>query len=455
MISLLKPAPAAPPLPPDRVDSVYRQLRWQVFTGIFLGYAAFYLVRNNFALAMPAILKAHPEYSKVQLGWAMTGLLTAYGFSKFFMGSVSDRSNPRWFMALGLLLTSAVTFAFGTIPGVYSSLFVIVALQTLNGWCNGMGWPPCGKTMVHWWSTKERGRTVSSWNVAHNVGGALIAVFATWAVGYFGDWRATFYFNAVIAAAVAGVVLLLVRDTPQSCGLPPIERFKNDYPPNYSAEHERTFTFKEIFLTYVLNNRYLWAIAIANAFVYFVRYGVSNWIPTYLQTAKGFNFKESGLAWTAFELAGIPGTILCGWLSDKVFKARRAPATILFMGLTLGGLVVYGLNGKGPLWIDIASLIAIGFFIYGPIMMIGLHALDLVPKKAAGTAAGFTGLFGYFLGSAPSGAGVGWIEVHFGWTGVFSTMIVCCVLTMVFSALTLGHRATSSEGAKGAGGPNR
>ena len=195
--------------------------------------------------------------------------------------------------------------------------------------------------------------------------------------------------------------------------------------------------------------------AIANAFVYFVRYGVSNWIPTYLQTAKGFNFKESGLAWTAFELAGIPGTILCGWLSDKVFKARRAPATILFMGLTLGGLVVYGLNGKGPLWIDIASLIAIGFFIYGPIMMIGLHALDLVPKKAAGTAAGFTGLFGYFLGSAPSGAGVGWIEVHFGWTGVFSTMIVCCVLTMVFSALTLGHRATSSEGAKGAGGLNR
>lgn len=445
MIGFLKPAEPAPPLPAERVDADYRRLRWQVFAGIFVGYAAFYLVRNNFSLAMPAILKAHPEYSKSDLGWAMTGLLTAYGISKFVMGSVSDRSNPRWFMALGLLLTSAVTFAFGVIPAIYGSLFLIVALQSLNGWFNGMGWPPCGKTMVHWWSTKERGQIVSIWNVAHNVGGALIAYIAVRAVGLFDDWHATFYANAAIAAAVAAFIVLTLRDTPQSCGLPPIEQHKNDYPADYSASHERTFTFKEIFLTYVLNNKFLWAIAIANAFVYFVRYGVVNWIPTYLQTAKGFNFKESGMAWTAFELAGIPGTILCGWMSDKLFKARRAPATILFMALTLAGLIVYGMNRHGPLWIDVASLIAIGFFVYGPIMMIGLHALDLVPKKAAGTAAGFTGLFGYFLGSAPSGWGVGKIADKWDWSGVFVALVISCVIAMAFSALTLGHRTTSES----------
>jgi MFS transporter, OPA family, glycerol-3-phosphate transporter len=444
VISLLKPAPVAPSRPAAEVDRDYRRLRWQVFTGIFVGYAAFYLVRNNFALAMPAILKAHPEYTKTQLGWSMTGLQTAYGISKFIMGSVSDRSNPRWFMAIGLLLTSAVTFLFGVMPALYGSLFLIIALQTLNGWFNGMGWPPSGKTMVHWWATKERGRIVSLWNTAHNVGGAAIAFFATWAVAQFNDWGATFYFNAAIAAAIAFVIAALVRDTPQSCGLPPIEEYKNDYPPGYSTQHERTFTFKEIFLEYVLNNKFLWAIAVANAFVYFVRYGVVNWIPTYLQLAKSYNFKESGMAWSAFELAGIPGTILCGWLSDRFFKARRAPATILFMVLTLAGLIVYALNRHGPKWIDIAALTAMGFFIYGPIMMIGLHALDLVPKKAAGTAAGFTGFFGYFLGSAPSGAGVGWIESHWGWSGVFGTMIVSCLLTIVFTAMTLGHRTTSS-----------
>lgn len=445
MIHLLKPAPAIPPLSADRIDSEYRRLRWQVFSGIFVGYAGFYLVRNNLSLAIPAILKEHPEYTKTQLGWAVTALLTAYGISKFVMGSVSDRSNPRWFMTLGLLLSAAVTLSFGVFPGIYSSLFLIVALQAANGWFNGMGWPPCGKTMVHWWSTKERGKIVAYWNVAHNVGGALVAYVAIHAVSYFHDWGATFYANAAIAFVIAIFIALTVRDTPQSCGLMPIEAYKNDYPPDYSKDHERTFAFREIFLQHVLNNKFLWAIAIANAFVYFVRYGVVNWIPTYLQTAKGFNFKESGIAWTAFELAGIPGTILCGYLSDKLFNARRAPATILFMVLTLAGLLVYGMNRHGPLWVDIASLIAIGFFVYGPIMMIGLHALDLVPKKAAGTAAGFTGLFGYFLGSAPSGAGVGWIADKWGWNGVFGTMIVCCLLAMLFSAMTLRHTTTSTK----------
>ncbi len=444
MLSFLRPVPVAPELPAERIDPEYRRLRWQVFTGIFIGYAGFYLVRKNFALAIPDILKEHPEYTKAALGSAMTGLSVAYGVSKFIMGSVSDRSNPRWFMTVGLLLTAGVTFAFGTIPAIYGSLTAMILLQTLNGWFNGMGWPPCGKTMVHWWSPKERGVIVSLWNVAHNIGGGLVAKLALLGVVLFGDWGAKFYFPALVAALLAILIAFLLRDTPQSCGLPPVERYRDDYPPAYSAEHERTLTFREIFLGHVLNNRYLWAIAVANAFVYFVRYGVVDWIPTYLQTAKQFSFQQSSLAWAAFEFAGIPGTILCGWVSDRVFRGRRAPATILFMALTLLGLVVYGLNRHGPLWIDMAALIAIGFFVYGPIMIIGLHALDLVPKKAAGTAAGFTGFFGYVFGSAIAGAGVGWIADRWGWGGVFGTMIVCCVLTMAFSALTLRHRSASS-----------
>jgi len=444
VFAILKPAPDAARLPAERIDPEYRRLRRQVFAGIFIGYAAYYLVRKNFALAIPDILAEHPEYTKAQLGTVMTALSLAYGASKFLMGSVSDRSNPRWFMPLGLLLSCLVMMVFGFSKGIYASLGAMIALMAVNGWVNGMGWPPSGKTMVHWWSTRERGRTVALWNVAHNIGNGTAAPLALLGVALFGDWGAKFYFNAMVAAVIAVGIWFLLRDTPQSCGLPPVEEYRDDYPENYSASHERTFSFREIFMEHVLPNRYLWFIAIANAFAYFVRYGVVDWVPTYLQTAKGFSFKDSTVAWAMFEYAAIPGTLLCGWLSDRLFGGRRAPATILFMAATLLAIIVYALNGKGPLWIDQLALIAIGFFVYGPLMLIGLHALDLVPKKAAGTAAGFTGFFGYVFGSAVAGTGVGWIADHFGWNGVFVTMIACCVLTMLFSALTLGHTTRSS-----------
>jgi OPA family glycerol-3-phosphate transporter-like MFS transporter len=440
MIGFLRPAPHVAPLPLDRVDSEYRRLRRRVFAGIFVGYAGYYLVRNNLALAIPDLLAEHPEYSKAELGTALTGLSIAYGLSKFLMGSVSDRSNPKYFLPLGLLLSSALMAAFGLYQAFYGSLTAIIVVMAANGWVQGMGWPPSGKSMVHWFSTRERGTVVSTWNVAHNVGGALVANLALLGVILFQDWGAKFYFNALIAALIAISVFFVLEDTPQSRGLPPVEKYKDDFPPGYSEAHEETLPFREIFLRYVLPNKYLWAIAIANAFCYFVRYGVVNWIPTYLETAKGFSFRESSFAWSLYEYAAIPGTIACGWLSDRWFRGQRAPMTMIFMALTLVAVVVYWMNLRGPIWIDYASLFAIGFLVYGPIMMIGLHSLDLVPKKAAGTAAGLTGLFGYVFGSAIAGTGVGWIADRWDWSGVFVTMVACCILAIAFVSLTLRHR---------------
>jgi OPA family glycerol-3-phosphate transporter-like MFS transporter len=420
------------------VDREYKRHRRSVFAGIFVGYAAYYLVRNNLALAIPDILSEHPEHSKAALGTALTGLSIAYGTSKFLMGAVSDRSNPKYFLPLGLLISAAIMAVCGLVKPLYASLGLVIALQVANGWAQGMGWPPCGKSMVHWFGTRERGLVVSVWNASHNIGGALVASLALAGVTLFGDWGAKFYFNAAVAALVAVVAFFLLRDTPEAYSLPPVDEYRNEAAAG-GVEPGNVPTYREIFVEQVLKNRLLWAIAVANAFVYFVRYGVVNWIPTYLQTAKGFSFEESSVAWALYEWAAIPGTIVCGWVSDRVFKGRRAPATILFMGLTLLAVVAYWLNAAGPLWIDYAALIAIGFLVYGPIMIIGLHALDLVPKTAAGTAAGFTGFFGYVFGSAIAGTGVGWIADRWGWSGVFVTMVVCCLLTMGFSAMTLGE----------------
>src|SRR6266511_1519621 len=131
--------------PTVAADGEYRKHRRTVFTGIFVGYAAYYLVRNNLALAIPDILREYPQHSKADLGWALTGLSISYGVSKFLMGSVSDRSNPKVFLPLGLLLSCALMAASGAFKAIYASLALVIVIQIANGWVQGMGWPPCGK----------------------------------------------------------------------------------------------------------------------------------------------------------------------------------------------------------------------------------------------------------------------------------------------------------------------
>ena len=439
MIGPLKPPAHREPLPADKANSAYRRLRLQVFLGIFVGYAGYYLVRRNFTLAMPDLIEL--GYSKSDLGLALSGVSIAYGLSKFIMGSVSDRSNARIFMALGLACSASVMIFMGTAPVATSSVVMMFSLLLLNGWFQGMGWPPCGRVMAHWFSPGERGTKMAIWNVAHNIGGGLVGPLAILAMAIFADWHAILYMHGFFALGVALFILLMVRDTPQSQGLPAIELHRNDYPAafDYDPEHEREFSARQIFIDYVLRNRLLWAIAVANAFVYFVRYGVLDWAPTYLGEVKRFSFEGSGWAYAFYEFAGIPGTLLCGWMSDKVFGGRRAPASILFMLATMICVTVYWLNPAGNPEIDVAMLIGIGFFIYGPVMLIGVHALDLAPKKAAGTAAGFTGLFGYVGGAVGASVILGYVIDMSGWNAGFGLIVGACVVAIVLLALTMRH----------------
>ena len=186
---------APPAFKPERTgpeaDAEYRRLRWQVFIGIFIGYAGFYLVRKNLSMAIPMLEPF--GFTKGELGTALAMNALAYGFSKFVMASVSDRSNARRFLPLGLIL-SAVAMMFMIIPIQYFSeqkalaIFLMGAFNFLVGWFQGMGWPPCGRVMTRWFSIKERGTWMSVWNCAHNVGGALVGPMAAYGAMWFGSW---------------------------------------------------------------------------------------------------------------------------------------------------------------------------------------------------------------------------------------------------------------------------
>ena len=428
MFNFLKPARHIKSLPAEKVDDTYKRLRFQVFLGIFIGYAGYYLLRKNFSLAMPSLIEQ--------------------GFSKFVMGTVSDRSNARMFLTLGLVLTAIINLLLGFIPFFTSSITIMFIMLFLVGWFQGMGWPPSGRVLVHWFSVSERGSKTSIWNVAHNVGGGLMAPIATWGIsmtalynfGYLKGFEGVFIYPALLAIIIAILSYILIRDTPQSQGLPPIEQYKNDYATSTKQTIETELTTKEILFKYVLNNKWVWAIAFTNIFVYFVRYGVLDWAPTYLSEEKHFDLSASGWAYFLYEWAGIPGTLLCGYLSDKLFKGRRGPAGFFFMlGVTIF-ILIYWLNPPGHAWLDNLSLIGIGFLIYGPVMLIGLQALDYVPKKAAGTAAGLTGLFGYLFGAVMANIVLGFVVQHFGWHIGFVLLTVISILAMLCFILTWNKR---------------
>ena len=449
MSNLLAPPPYKPEQTGPEADKRYKALRLQGFLGAFIGYAAFYIVRKNFSMAIPML--APFGFEKGELGTVLAMNAVAYALSKFLMGSVSDRSDARKFLPLGLVLAS-LSMMFMIVPitafGDNHAMAIVLmgVLNFLVGWFNGMGWPPCGRVMTHWFSQTERGTMMSIWNCAHNVGGALVGPMAVYGATWFGSWFyanqpdhyfliGTFVFPAATAILVALLAYCLLRDTPQSCGLPSVEKWRNDYPKNYSEKSEQVLSTKEIFFKYVLNNKFLWYIAIANAFVYMVRYGCLDWAPTIL-TEKGVNLKDAGWAYFAYEFAAIPGTLICGWLSDKLFHGRRALPTILFMALVAVFILTYWLF-MDNLTAVIISLIGIGFFIYGPVMLIGVQALDLAPKNAAGTAAGLTGFFGYFFGTAIlANTLIGYVAENVSWNMTFVLLLGACVLSIVFMGLT-------------------
>ncbi|VEG71741.1 glycerol-3-phosphate transporter [[Pasteurella] aerogenes] len=253
MFGPFKPAPHIAELPQDKIDPTYKRLRWQVFMGIFFGYAAYYFVRANFDLAQKGLIEAG-LYNKAELGIIGTGAGLAYGLSKFVMASISDRSNPKVFLPFGLLLSGLCMTMMGLMPWATSGIAVMFVMIFLNGWFQGMGWPPCGRTMVHWWSKSERGTIVSIWNCAHNIGGMMPGLMVLLASAlYFSThgveatakdvWQQALYYPGIAAMLCAIPVYFVMKDTPQSCGLPPIEKWKNDYPDDYNEktyEHDLT-----------------------------------------------------------------------------------------------------------------------------------------------------------------------------------------------------------------------
>ena len=464
-LDFLAPPKHKPELPAEKVKSTYTAMRWKVFIGIYLGYAAYYLVRKNLSFAgADMIAQGYLDTSGV--GDAMAGLPIAYAVSKFLMGSLSDRSDARKFMTVGLIISAIVMIIAGVIPypknGAITTAILFV-LTCLTGWFSGMGWPPCGRVMSHWFSTNERSFKMSVWNTAHNIGSSGLAWLATIgggsllvALGFSAEegWREAFIIPSIAALAVAGLCWWFIRDTPESCGLPPIDKYRNDFSGAKAKKGEEDkIPFKTLFVDYVLKNKMLWLIGFANILVYLVRNGISDWLPIYLQEAHGIAKSVSKDLYAYHMIAAIPGTLIAGWLSSKFFQGRCAPVNVLCMVVTAIGAFIYWQAGAiatqfGMEYIDVVkiALVVTGFAVYGPVAMISIQAIAIVPKNAAGTAAGFMGLLGYLIGDAfLSKIAFGRVVESGGWNLTFLGFFAASVIASVICLMAMGKEKKMFE----------
>jgi OPA family glycerol-3-phosphate transporter-like MFS transporter/OPA family sugar phosphate sensor protein UhpC-like MFS transporter len=435
----IHPSDVSPHSAESTDEAAARFRYWQLRTLItaMFGYAAFYFVRKNLSFAMP-VMETDLGIKKADLGLFLTlhGLL--YGLSRFVNGMWADRSNARYFMVAGLLLSVGANVFFGFSSTV---LFLGVAWM-INGWVQGMGFPPCCRLMTHWFPPSQLATKMSIWNTSHSIGAAVASVFCAYIVAF--GWRWCF-FGPAILCTLAGIVLFIVlRDTPSSVGLPELGAGATA-----AGNHEgrppgtyRAFLIKQVFL-----NQYMWCFALANFFVYILRFALLDWGPTLLKEMKHFPTQQSGWMLAAFEAAGLLGMLASGWATDRIFKGRGGRTCVFCMiGASLGMLLFWKL-GNTPLSAS-SFLVIAGFFLYGPQALIGIVSANLTTRRAAAAGAGFTGIFGY--ASTPlSGWGLGWLVQRAGWHVVFAALLAAGALGTIMFLLTWRAKAHGYDEGEG------
>ena len=400
MLSIFKTGQSADSVPVEKIQVTYRRYRMQALLSVFLGYLAYYIVRNNFTLSTP-YLKEQLNLSATQIGVLSSCMLIAYGISKGVMSSLADKASPKVFMACGLVLCAIVNV--GT--GFSTAFWIFAALVVLNGLFRGMGVGPSFITIANWFPRRERGRVGAFWNISHNVGGGIVAPIVGAAFALLGSehWQgASYIVPACVAIVFAVIVLILGKGSPRQEGLPSLEEMMPEEKvvlnTRQTVKAPENMSAFQIFCTYVLRNKNARYVSLVDVFVYMVRFGMISWLPIYLLTVKHFSKEQMSVAFLFFEWAAIPSTLLAGWLSDKLFKGRRMPLAMICMALIFICLIGYW-KSESLFMVTIFAAI-VGCLIYVPQFLASVQTMEIVPSFAVGSAVGLRGFMSYIFGAS-------------------------------------------------------
>ena len=384
--------PSAGKVPQEKVAAEYKALRNRTFWGATVAYSLYYVCRMSLSVVKQPLID-EGVLSAGQLGLIGSALLFVYALGKFMNGFIADYCNVRRFMATGLFISALVNLllgAVGFIKGLPAGLvfMVFAVLWGVNGWMQSMGAPPGVISLSRWFPRSKRGTYYSIFSATPYLGEFLSFIMTGVIVGALG-WQYGFVVAAAAGLIGSLVILLFVSDTPESKGLPSVYELSGE-----EMKREDKMPTREL-QKLVIKHPGIWIIALSSAFIYITKYAIAGWGVLFLQKARGFSLEDATQI-IAFSAAfGVVGTVLAGWLSDKVFAGDRVKPAILSGMLSFIALALF-LFTEGGFMMNIfyVSLFSLAVGVLYCIVA-GLMAVDIVPRKATGAALGVVGISSY------------------------------------------------------------
>ncbi|MDP0343070.1 MFS transporter family glucose-6-phosphate receptor UhpC [Glaesserella parasuis] len=401
----------------NQSHKIYHYWRLHIMIGMYIGYAGFYLTRKSFNYVVPTLI-TDLGIDKNNIGIISTLFYITYGISKFISGVYLDKENPKHFMAYGLFLTGITNILFG----LSSSVLMFTILWVINAWFQGWGWPSCSKLLTTWYSRNERGLWWSIWNTAHNVGGAMIPLIIGYLTLHY-SWRYGFIAAGGLAILISIFLFFRLQNTPETMGLPSIGKWRNDNLELAQEKEGKYLTWNKILHQYVFFNKYIWLLALSYALVYVVRTAINDWGNIYLTEKYHYDLVSANSALSLFEVGGFIGSLVAGWGSDKLFASNRGPMALLFAIGIFFSIIAMWLMPKENFILQAGIFFSVGFFVFGPQMLIGMAAAECSHKKTPASATGFVGLFAY-LGAAIAGYPLALVMESYLWSGFF--VVIAC-----------------------------
>jgi MFS family permease len=367
---------------------------WVVVAVAFVTMAIGVNARTAFSLFFPAILDEFGWDSAVTAGAFSFGFLVSAMLGPLF-GRLMDRRGPVWVMELGAIAIAAglVLATFATTPWqIYLTLGVLV-----GGGSTAVGYSGQALYLPNWF-VRRRGLAISIAYAGAGIGSIILLPLAQWIILSSG-WRAACLVLGTIVLVVLVPLNLLLRRHPHDLGLTP----DGDTATQAIARRtvhivDATWAATDWTLARALRTSRFWWIALANFTALYAWYAVQVHQTKYLLSI-GISPALAAWALGLVSLAGIPGQIALGALSDRI--GREPVWAIGCAGFALTYVLLIALGSTPHPALLAAMILAQGVLGYGITSVFGPVVAEVFEGRHFGT------IFGTMMISAMAGGAAG------------------------------------------------